>query len=670
MPVGKGSYVMSLWFEDARQEVARSQSGKRYSKQVSLKGTKPSMRKILVWKDGKLVGLIEEKTKTAWREKFEISIIESRRGISRYYCSAKTVFEGKQKLREWSKSCEDESHFLKSAKGRVNVRSLPASPDSEFFPTPSALAGKMIASINWKDVRTVLEPSAGKGDLLESLERFASSFRSPLERRNFDVHKSCDVVESDPNLQFILRGKGFHLVGDDFITFAPCKRYDVIIMNPPFSDGDRHLLRALALQCNGGQICCLLNAETIRNPYSNPRKLLVQKLMEYNARIEFVQNAFKRSERPTDVEVAIVTVNIPKPARKSRIMEELRSAERYRSDSQGPTAIAIAGDWINELLSSYRMEVDGGIAFLSEYIDFAPYIMSSESEHATPIIELKIDGNTIGHSKLNENDIVNSYLTAIRQKYWNLLMYHSRLQEKTGAMPSAMVEEYRDKAHDMAQYEFDEFNIRQLILDIQLQLNRGMEDAIIALFEKLSAEHSYLPETGKNRWYYNGWKTNKAHKVGMKSIIPVNGCFADSWQRETLNSYRVFHILCDIEKVMDFLDRGKTEFHNNLEFEIRRANAKDKTVLDCTYFTARFYKKGTCHIKFKPEAQHIIDRLNIFAGSKYNWLPPTYGKKHYDDMSEEEKLVIDGFQGKEEYEKVVSSPHEYLIQPSSQLCLT
>ena len=35
-------------------------------------------------------------------------------------------------------------------------------------------------------------------------------------------------------------------------------------MNPPFSNGDKHLLKALKMQEKGGAIICLLNAETIR----------------------------------------------------------------------------------------------------------------------------------------------------------------------------------------------------------------------------------------------------------------------------------------------------------------------------------------------------------------------------------------------------------------------
>ncbi len=76
-----------------------------------------------------------------------------------------------------------------------------------------------------------------------------------------------------------------HIVHDDFLTFQSRKHYDLIVMNPPFADGEAHLLKAIELQKRwGGQIRCLLNAETLLNPYTNRRKVLQSQLAELGAR--------------------------------------------------------------------------------------------------------------------------------------------------------------------------------------------------------------------------------------------------------------------------------------------------------------------------------------------------------------------------------------------------
>jgi hypothetical protein len=87
-------------------------------------------------------------------------------------------------------------------------------------------------------------------------------------------------------------------------------------MNPPFANGDLHLLKAIDIQKNGGKIVCILNAETIDNPYSNTRKLLANTLNKYNAEIKYYENAFVGSERTTVVCVAVVYIDIPRKSRR------------------------------------------------------------------------------------------------------------------------------------------------------------------------------------------------------------------------------------------------------------------------------------------------------------------------------------------------------------------
>ena len=95
-------------------------------------------------------------------------------------------------------------------------------------------------------------------------------------------------------------------------------------MNPPFDNGEKHLLKAIEIQKNGGAIVCLLNAETLKNDFSNTRKDLNRKLADLNAEIEFIQNAFTGAERKTNVETALVKIIIEKKQTESKFFEELK----------------------------------------------------------------------------------------------------------------------------------------------------------------------------------------------------------------------------------------------------------------------------------------------------------------------------------------------------------
>lgn len=74
------------------------------------------------------------------------------------------------------------------------------------------------------------------------------------------------------------------------------------------------------------------------------------------------------------------------------------------------------------------------------------------------------------------------------------------------------------------------------------------------------------------------------------------------------------------------------------------------------------YKLQTCHIEFTN--QRLLDKFNIFSCRHKNWLPPSYGKKRYSDMSNEEKTAIDEFQGKEAYEQMYNERSYYIFEIS------
>ena len=49
-----------------------------------------------------------------------------------------------------------------------NVAALPSTAESRsgFYPTPPALCEALLEGIEWEKIESVLEPSAGKGDLI------------------------------------------------------------------------------------------------------------------------------------------------------------------------------------------------------------------------------------------------------------------------------------------------------------------------------------------------------------------------------------------------------------------------------------------------------------------------------------------------------------------------
>ena len=82
----------------------------------------------------------------------------------------------------------------------------------------------------------------------------------------YNTKLDIDCIEPDPLLQSILRYKGYPVISDDFLSFHTHKKYDLIMMNPPFASGASHLMRAIELQKSSGNIICILNANTVNYP--------------------------------------------------------------------------------------------------------------------------------------------------------------------------------------------------------------------------------------------------------------------------------------------------------------------------------------------------------------------------------------------------------------------
>lgn len=583
--------------------------------------------------------------------------------------------------------------------------------ENGFYPTPPELAARMLDGVDWHMVNSVLEPSAGKGDLIMAV---AKSYHDHTGHWRSDYGIDVDCIELDPYLREICKYQfsdahkrevgaqyddierkcyadrtaedkekmaywqtqyrtldciDLHIVHDDFFTYRSYKNYSLIVMNPPFENGDRHLLKALEMQKDGGSVICLLNAETIRNPYTETRKLLKKKLDEIGASIEFVENAFSQAERRTDVEVAIIKAYIPEKTHESTIWERMQAAAEAEHIPDPELNALVPGGIIEQMTRLYETEVAATMELVKEYRALSPYIMRdmNDGKYNSPILNLTVTDDNYIHGL-----DMNKYMRTVRLKYWRALFNNDQF---TGRLTSKLKEDFRKNVDRMANYEFSAFNIKQVTLEINASIHQGVQDAILDLFEKLTAEHYWHPECAANRHYYNGWATNKAHKIGKKCIIPTNGVFSTySWEK-TFSVNNAYAVLNDIEKALDYLDGGETTDRYNLESFLNHASENGKTRnIECTYFLVDFFKKGTCHIKFRPEAMRLVEKLNIYAAMNKNWLPPNYGKKTYHSMEADERAVVDSFHGDETegsgekaYTKILEDRAYYLAGPANQI---
>ena len=534
--------------------------------------------------------------------------------------------------------------------------------NKDFYPTPRWLVEKMFYGVKLQEIKTILEPSAGKGDIVDYiLERYD---------RNFYNKPSIDCVEIDKDLTALLKGKKYRVVYNDFLTFSTFKHYDLIIANFPFSEGDKHLLKALDMQKNGGGIICLVNAETIKNPYTNVRKDIVQRLTDLNAQIEFIEDAFVDAERKTNVEVALIKVFIPPKEESSLFFEGLKSKtyNTHEYNSQELTTFASQNEYIELAVEQFNREVESGIKLINEYYAMKPYLKEriekdTETKSCTRndnIIKLTIGNDDVKYITHSQQEVINKFVEAVRYKYWEALFNDEKFVKN---LTSNLVNSLNQKLDDLRNYDFCVYNIMTIQQELIGNTIKGIEDTILDLFEEFSVKYSWNAETSKNIHYYNGWATNKAYKINSKIILPYNA-YDSIWGRLDLG-WKQTEKFTDLIKTLDYL-AGKTK----LTVDVRKIFNETETTqdIDLGYFTCTFYKKGTCHIKFKD--LELLEKLNLYGSQRKGWLFHDFGRKKYKDMSQQEKNVVDEFCGSEEnYSKIFKAQDYYLLDGKNLLAL-
>lgn len=535
----------------------------------------------------------------------------------------------------------------------------------QFYPTPPALVKKMYNKIEWTKVHSILEPSAGKGDILEEIIRL----HKQSEKKKYEYYGSnyndaiwnisMDCVEIDPNFAAILKEakwtgtiiNKYNVTQADFLMWDSYTRYDLIIMNPPFADGDKHLLKALELCRTGGQIVCILNAETIKNPYSVYRQDLINKLNEYNATIDFLQDEFVNSEHKTDVEIALIYVNIPKIEYDYDMFTKMNRAKEYKPkyESMSNDYQLATNDLIANVLKQYNDECTIGLSLIDTFYRFQNLIPKSERGHE--LISISVSSRESENKNYSAH---NAFLRELRAKYWNIFFQSDAI----APMLTQKTRDYfRDNLDKFRAYDFTYSNIKAIQIELSQSMTKNLEDAIVEQFDKLTYQNSM--SKNNNVHYYNGWKTNNAYKLNKKVIIPCYGVYDDRYCH-SYDLWKASDKLDEIEKILIFLNGGFTAEHR-VDWILRSYNSANKyngEKIHCAFFDVEFKKKGTIHLWFTNE--ELLKKWNIFAGKKKNFLPNDYGVKAYKEMTAEEQDIVKAFEGEKSYEDTIFNAGYYL----------
>ena len=165
-----------------------------------------------------------------------------------------------------------------------------------YFPTPKDICQQLVDLAELEDGMNVLEPSGGKGSISEAIRDKA--------------HVNLEVCEIYSDLSKILTLKGFKVVANNFLTEVKEPKYNRVIMNPPFSDGQdiQHIRHAFNCLAPDGKIVAIASESiSFRKDlkYKEFRDWLEDKC---SINEPLPKGSFLKSDRPTGINARILVI--------------------------------------------------------------------------------------------------------------------------------------------------------------------------------------------------------------------------------------------------------------------------------------------------------------------------------------------------------------------------
>lgn len=461
----------------------------------------------------------------------------------------------------------------------------------DFYPTPSEVAAEMLDPLDLRG-RVVLEPSAGSGNLV----------RECLDRGATEVL----WCEKEPQLRAILAGIHGMAVGlgcNDFlqVTADQTSHIDFIVMNPPFSADEAHIIHAWEVAPPGCKIVSLCNWNTVSGRHRG-MQLQLAELIEAYGQSECLGECFDDAERSTNASIGLVRLTKP---------GNHRSADEFEGFFLGPDDIEAQGSG----LIHYRRSRD----IVNRYVE-ACRIYDEQVEVG---IRLKrvLDGffgETLGLQVTLEGAPVarNRFRKELQKAAWN----HVFAEFLPAHMAtSQLAKDINVFVERQCRIPFTERNIYRMLQIVagthEQRINRAIEEAVDGLTKY----------TKENRYKVEGWATNSGHMLNRRFIRPFMA--EVSWSNPHAVRVKTYGSASD--EVRDLIKAlcliTGHSFDEVAQPELGDNNYTAGEWYDWGFFRFKAHKKGTVHFEFKDKAVWVA--LNSrYARLKGQVLPETVSR--------------------------------------------
>lgn len=463
--------------------------------------------------------------------------------------------------------------------------------NNEFYPTNRETYHLMQVDCAGK---IILEPHAGKGDLVEYLQQ--------------DGAKEVIAYEKHPDLNRVVQGK-CKVIGSDFFdcTSEQISHIDSIVMNPPFSNAHKHIVHAFNIAPEGCEITALCNYATVSDKYEH-REL--NALIRDYGKADNIGSTFDTAERKTGVEVGLVKLYKP-------TLGENRTFDGFFMDEEEIPANQVEGIMtFNEVRALVNRYVAAMKAF-DKLKEMKDELTALTSPLGMNNIELSV-------SREDKIETKEDFSKAMQKTSWNYIFDKMNMRKYVTSGVMKDVNKFVEQQHNIP---FTEKNIYHMFDIIFQTRQQNFDKAIVEVID------NYTKHTHENRFGVEGWKTNEGYMLNKKFII--NYMVEMGWEKQTVelryseNRDRLMDltkVLCNLTGInFDSVPSIADQFMKIAHEQGNKRSIITGKWYDWGFFEFKVFKKGTMHLKFKNNETWY--RLNQAYGAIKGFTLPESFKK-------------------------------------------
>lgn len=479
----------------------------------------------------------------------------------------------------------------------------------DFYPTQGEVIERMMMDENICG-KAVLEPSAGKGDIVDWLKENGAA-------RGI-------ACEKDPNIHRLLDGK-CEILADDFlsVTSEQVSHIDYIVMNPPFSEGAKHILHAFDIALAGCTVVALCNDDNLERGWRYEQNKALIEMVELYGRREYLGNVFSKAERQTDVCVALIKLykeGTGEDEFAGYFFSQTDEDIANMNEREGIMQYNIVRDLVNRYVDAVKL-FDETLAAADKINKTAKYPDTGEYDY----IPIKFGTMTGGYGGSEKKVTHQEYKKELQKYYWRIIFKKLHMEKYATKQLREQINRFIEQ---QTRVPFTMGNIYRII-DMVIQTNgQRMNKALLEAFDLIcsfSAENSAAGEK---------WKTNSNYMVNRKFIVPYmcrgyhdryvcHGSYyctkngKEAYPLVQLEGHNVEQME-DVCKALCYITGTNYDHVAGLHCHHDREAWGEWFVWG--FFRYKAYKKGTMHFEFRDE--EVRYKFNYEVTKQRGWALP------------------------------------------------